>query len=92
MHGQVNASSFDCTTSYTQLHVLPEQRIHHAISPSKPVSNGTLSSLWAYNATSPSTSPSIYEPAGDRESRPSIVSSPIGSVHEAPATYAWEYN
>ena len=45
MHGQVNASSFDCTTSFTQPCILPAQRVHHPISPPKTVSNGTSSSL-----------------------------------------------
>ena len=91
-HGQVNNSSFNCTTSFTQRYILPAQRVHHAISPSKPVTNSTSSSLLDHDATSPSTHPSIYEPAGDREFRPSIVSSPIGSVHEAPVTYARGYD
>jgi len=91
MHDQVNASSFNFTTSFTQPYILPAQRVHHPIIPSKPVTNSTSASLLAHNTTSPSTHPFIYEPAGDREFRPSIVSSPIGSVHEAPATYARGY-
>jgi len=92
MHGQVNASSFDCTTSYTQPYILPAQRVHHPISPSKPVTESTSFSLLAHNATSPSTHPSIHEPAGDREFPPSIVSSPTVSIQEAPATYARGYD
>ena len=45
MHGQVNASSFDCTTSFTQPCILPAQRVYNPISPPKTVSNGTSSSL-----------------------------------------------
>jgi len=92
IHGQVDISSFNCTTSFTQPYILPTQRVHHPIIPSKPVTNSTSSSLLAHNATSPSSHPSIYEPAGDHEFRPSIASSPIGSVHEAPATYSRGYD